>query len=87
MVIDFTQEALWELEVARLKEQVKQLSTMLLDVLLQATGNKEGTEIDNQCETDYECACSYLARLGFLKEVTERIYRLTDEKTKTLPVS
>lgn len=76
MVSDPEQEDLLYLEIENLKAKVKELENMLLDVLLQATGNREGTEIDTICLSAYEDACQYLAQKGHLKTVNGRIYKL-----------
>lgn len=55
--------------------QTDEYDELLLDVLNQACGNREG-KIDNQCLSAYEDACNYLKKKGLLFEVNSRIYNI-----------
>jgi len=59
------------------------IDELILDVLIQACGNQEGTEIDNKCLSAFEDACDYLTERGYLQTLNGRIYKLKQE-IKTL---
>ena len=52
------------------------IDEIILDILIQSCGNKDGTEIDNQCLSAYENACDYLTERGYLTSLNLRIYRI-----------
>jgi hypothetical protein len=52
------------------------LDELILDVLVQACGNQEGTEIDNHCLSAFEEACDYLTERGYLQSLNGRMYTI-----------
>jgi len=63
--------------VVKIKIDTSEFDELLLDVLIQALGNKEGSfEMDNMCLSVYEEACDYLTEKGYLVTDNGRIYRM-----------
>lgn len=60
------------------------LDNMILDVLIQACGSGDITEIDNQCLSAYEEACDYLTERGYLITNNGRIYTLTKKAKESI---
>jgi hypothetical protein len=65
---------------SKVKIDTSVLDELLLEVLLQALGNQEGTEIDNQCLSAFEDACDYLTERGYLYTLNGRIYKIKEIK-------
>jgi len=57
------------------------IDDIILDMLIQCCGNKEGTEIDNQCLSVFEEACDYLTERGYLQTKNGRIYTIKQNES------
>jgi hypothetical protein len=58
------------------------IDELILDILIQACGSNEGTEIDNMCLSAFENACDYLTERGYLQTLNGRIYTVRKMEKK-----
>ena len=63
-----------------LLKDLQEAEQLLFEVMVQTCIMGDGVSIDNRCMTDYEDACSYLFKRGYLEKVNDRVYKVKEKR-------